>query len=127
MLIIKNKSEVLYLQLDDILYVEADGNYSNIYLADGSMINSLSYQRAEIAKLMNEQLTDEERAPFVMLGRSYMINTKYVLRIQPTRQILTFCTNRFGTCTKTSIKASTKALDTLIEEMEKRDTNPPKN
>ena len=33
MLIIKNKSEVLYLQLDNILYIQADGIYSNIYLA----------------------------------------------------------------------------------------------
>ncbi len=47
-LIIKNKSEVLYLQLHDILYIQADGNYSNINLADGGVINTLTYQRAEI-------------------------------------------------------------------------------
>lgn len=52
MLIIKNKSEVLYLQLDNILYIQADGNYSNIYLADGGVINTLTYQRAEIGRIM---------------------------------------------------------------------------
>lgn len=46
-LTIKNKSEVLYLQLDNILYIQADGNYCNIYLADGGVINTLTYQRAE--------------------------------------------------------------------------------
>ena len=120
MLTLKNKSEVLYLQLDDILYIQADGNYSNIFLTDGGMIKTLTYQRAEIAKMMDEQLTKEERGQFVLLGRSFMINTKYVLRIQPGKQLLTFCINRFGTCKKTSIKATTKALDSLIAEMEKR-------
>ena len=53
-LTIKNKSEVLYLQLDNILYIQADGNYCNIYLADGGVINTLTYQRAEIARMMEE-------------------------------------------------------------------------
>ena len=120
MLIIKNKSEVLYLQLDNILYIQADGNYSNIFLADGGVINTLTYQRAEIARMMDEQLTKREREQFALLGRSYLINTRYVLRIQPSKQILTFCINRFGTCKKTSIKATAKALDSLIAEMDKR-------
>lgn len=55
-IIIKNKSEVLYLRLDNILYIQADGNYCNIYLADGGVINTLTYQRAEIARIMDEQL-----------------------------------------------------------------------
>lgn len=56
MLTIKNKSEILFLRLDDILYIQADGNYCNIYLADGGVINTLTYQRAEIARMMEEQL-----------------------------------------------------------------------
>jgi len=34
-LTIKNKSEVLYLRVDNILYIQADGNYCNVYFADG--------------------------------------------------------------------------------------------
>ena len=116
-LIIKNKSEVLYLQLDDILYIQADGNYSNIILADGGVINTLTYQRAEIARMMEEQLPNLCRQ-FVMLGRSYMVNTGYVLRIQPSKQLLTFCVNRFGTTKKVSIKATAKALTELAEKMD---------
>lgn len=85
MLIIKNKSEVLYLQLDNILYIQADGNYSNIYLADGGVINTLTYQRAEIGRIMDEQLPKRKREQFALLGRSYMVNTDYVLRIQPSK------------------------------------------
>lgn len=55
-LTIKNKNEVLYLRLDNVLYIQADGNYSNIYLADGGVINTLTYQRAEIVRMPKEQL-----------------------------------------------------------------------
>ena len=124
MLIIKNKSEVLYLQLDNILYIQADANYSNIYLADGGVINTLTYQRAEIGRIMDEQLPKRKREQFALLGRSYMVNTDYVLRIQPSKQLLTFRVNRFGTTKKITIRATTKALDLLAAEMEKvTDTN----
>ena len=123
-LTIKNKSEVLYLQLDNILYIQADGNYCNIILVDGGVINTLTYQRAEIARMMEEQMPDYIRKRFVLVGRSYMVNTDYVLRIQPSKQLLTFRVNRFGTTKKITIKATTKALDLLAAEMEKQtDTN----
>lgn len=116
---IKNKSEILYLRLDSILYIQADGNYCNIYLTDGGVISTLTYQRAEIARLMEEQLPAEICKQFVLVGRSYMVNTNYVLRIQPSRHILTFGVNIFGTTKKISIKATSKALDMLALEMEK--------
>ena len=119
MLTIKNKSEVLYLRQDNILFIQADGNYCNIHLADGGVLNTLTYQRAEIARMMDEQLTDNSRKRFVMVGRSYMVNTDYVLRIQPSKQLLTFRVNRLGTDQKIAIKATAKALDALIAEMEK--------
>lgn len=119
MLTIKNKNEVIYIRLDNLLYIQADGNYCNIYLVDGGVINTLSFQRAEIARMMDEQLTKECRKQFVLLGRSYLINTNFILRIQPSKHLLTFSTNRFGTCSKTSIKATSKALYLLLEEIEK--------
>ena len=118
-LIIKNKSEVLYLQLNDILYIQADGNYCNINLADGSVINTLTYQRAEIARMLEEQLPNDVIGRFALLGRSYLINTDYVLRIQPSKQLLTFRVNKYGTIKKISIKATANALQQLELFMEK--------
>ena len=117
-LTIKNKSEVLYLHLRNILYIQADGNYYDIYLADGGVLNTLTYQRAEIAKMMDEQIPVDIRKRFVLVGKSYMVNTDYVLRIQPSKQLLTFMVNQFGTTRKVSIKVTTKALTKLAEEME---------
>lgn len=119
-LTIKNKSEALYLRLDNILYIQADGNYCNIYLADGGVINTLTYQRAEIARIMDEQLKLEDRKIFAMLGKSYLVNTDYVLHIQPSKQLLTFSVNRFGSTKKVSVKATTKALCELMKFMEKQ-------
>ena len=119
-LIIKNKSEVLYLQLNDILYIQADGNYCNINLADGGVINTLTYQRAEIARMLKEQLPNDVIGRFALLGRSYLINTDYVLRIQPSKQLLTFRVNKYGTLKKISIKATANALQQLEILMEKR-------
>ena len=119
-LIIKNKSEVLYLQLNDILYIQADGNYCNINLADGSVINTLTYQRAEIARMLEEQLPNDVIGRFALLGRSYLVNTDYVLRIQPSKQLLTFRVNKYGTLKKISIKATANALQKLEILMEKR-------
>ncbi len=117
-LTIKNKSEVIYLPLSNVLYFQADGNYCNIYFADGSVLNTLTYQRAEIARMMDEQLQEEDRRDFVILGKSYLINKNYVLRIQPSRQLLTFQVNRFGTTKKISIKATAKALNLLVQHIE---------
>ena len=117
-LTIKNKSEVLYLHLSNILYIQADGNYCDIYLADGGVLNTLTYQRAEIAKMMDEQIPEDIRKRFVLVGKSYMVNTDYVLRIQPSKQLLTFMVNLFGTTRKVTIKVTTKALTKLAEEME---------
>ena len=120
MLTIKNKSEILFLRLDDILYIQADGNYCNIYLADGGVINTLTYQRAEMARMLEEQLSKEALSRFALLGRLYLVNTDYVLRIQPGKQLLTFRVNKLGSTKKISIKATTKALQEIECFIEKR-------
>ena len=118
-LTIKNKNEVIYLRQDNILYILADGNYCNMYLVDGGAINTLTYQRAEIARMMDEQLPEDCRKHFMLLGRSYLVNIDYVLRIQPSKQLLTFSVNRFGSNDKITIKATSKALIKLQKAMKR--------
>jgi DNA-binding LytR/AlgR family response regulator len=109
--------------MNSILYIQADGNYCDIYLADGSVLNTLTYQRAEIAKMMDEQIPENIRKRFVLVGKSYMVNTDYVLRIQPGKQLLTFRVNRFGTTQKVTLKATAKALDLLAQYIEEKALN----
>lgn len=58
-LTIKSKNEVLYLPLDDILYIQADGNYCDIHLVDGGVINTLTRQRAEMSRMIAAQFPTE--------------------------------------------------------------------
>lgn len=119
-LTIRNKSEILYLNPDSILFIEADGNYSNVYFTDGGEISALTYQRAEIAKMMREQLPEKIHRRFALLGKSFLVNLDYILRIQPGKQLLTFRVNHFGTTKKKKIRATAKSLTLLAEEMEKQ-------
>ena len=74
--------------------------------------------RKRMGKMMDEQIPEGIRKRFVLVGKSYMVNTDYVLRIQPSKQLLTFMVNLFGTTRKVTIKVTTKALTKLAEEME---------
>lgn len=114
-LIIKNKCEAFFLRADNILYVEADGNYCNIRLVDGGLLQTLSYQRAEIVRMMDQQFPEEWRRQFVLLGKSYLINMSYVMHIQPSKRRLTFSVNILGTTEKRSISATSTALNSLID------------
>lgn len=116
-LTIKNKSEVFFLRADNILYVEANGNYCNIRLVDGGLLQTLTYQRAEIIRMMDEQLPAECRQQFKLLGKSYLINTSYIMRIQPSKRRLTFSVNIFGTTEKRSISATVSALSHLMNSL----------
>lgn len=116
-LTIKNKSEAVYLELEQVLYFQADGNYCDVYFADGSVLNTLTYQRAEIARMIEEQVDEECSKRFVLLGKSYLVNTDYVFRVQPSKQRLTFSVNQFGTVHKIGIVATNKALNKLITAM----------
>ena len=116
-LTIKNKCEVFFLRADNILYVEANGNYCNIRLVDGGLLQTLTYQRAEIIRMMDEQLPAECRQQFKLLGKSYLINTSYIMRIQPSKRRLTFSVNIFGTTEKRSISATVSALSHLMNSL----------
>lgn len=118
MLTIRNKSEVLYLRLEQVLYFQADGNYCNVFFADGSVLKALTYQRAEIARMIEDQVPEDCSRRFVLLGKSYLVNVDYVLRVQPGRLLLTFNVNRNGTLNKLSLKASRQALSQFISKVE---------
>jgi DNA-binding LytR/AlgR family response regulator len=70
--------------------------------------------------MLEEQLSKEAISRFALLGRSYLVNTDYVLRIQPSKQLLTFRMNKYGTIKKICIKATAKALQQLEVFMEKQ-------
>ena len=114
---IGNQNEVYYIETKDILYVEADGNYCNLYLCDGDVLRTLSFQRAEIARNIVKQCAESNN--FALLGKFFLINTQYVMHIHPQHNVLTFSINKPGTCQKITINASSTALRALRAKLDR--------
>jgi len=115
---ISNQNEVYYLHPETILYVEADGNYCDIHLTDGDVLETVSFQRAEIARKIDTQLPREVASMFSLLGKPYLVNIEHIMHINAQRQQLTFDINQPGTCKKKSIKATPTALRNLRQALD---------
>lgn len=113
-----NQTEIYYLNSDSILYIEADGNYSNIYLVDGDVLKTIGFQRAEIARMMDAQLHSDVACNFALIGRSYLINLSHIMYINASQQCLMFDVNHPDSCCKKSIKVSVNALRNLRASLE---------
>ena len=83
---IKTTSLLVHVAVDEIVYVKADGNYSDLVLINGQcrkMTFQLHYFEDEIKKLQNADM-------FIRLGRSLIINLNYVQMIDLIDQTITF-------------------------------------
>lgn len=69
-----------YLPLDDILFVKADGNYSDIYLS-----NSHYKIRIQLGKFLDEIETQGKGYPHHLerIARSFIINLDYLTEVDP--------------------------------------------
>lgn len=83
---IKTTSLLVRVAVDEIVYIKADGNYSDLVLINGQcrkMTFQLHYFEDEIKKLQNADM-------FIRLGRSLIINLNYVQMIDLIDQTITF-------------------------------------
>ncbi len=79
-------SLLVRVAVDEIVYIKADGNYSDLVLINGQcrkMTFQLHYFEDEIKKLQNADM-------FIRLGRSLIINLNYVQMIDLIDQTITF-------------------------------------
>lgn len=113
-----NQDEAYYLRPENILYVKADGNYCDIHLTDGDVLESVSCQRAEIARMIDTQLPSCLSQKFALLGRSYLVNVEHIMYVNAGKQTLAFDINQPGMCKKQTIKISTEALRNLRISLE---------
>ena len=86
-LFINTRDELHIIDLDDILYLQASGNYTDFHFTDGqvkSEIQPLSHFQASIASLYTSCPN-----PFYRLGRSHLINTARLTSINLQKEQLT--------------------------------------
>lgn len=85
-IVIAKGTELLRIPADRLVYVSADGNYSNVITRDNKKA-LVSFQLGQIEDLIANQLGDSG-GNFVRLGRGLIINTDYVYLIDTAAQKL---------------------------------------
>ncbi len=108
---ISTTTELVRVQTEDIVFVQADGNYSDLYLYHGKphkMTFKLHFFDDVFQKLKNNT--------FVRVGKSLIVNKNYIYIINLPSQELVLSGNRLEGEFK--LKASKEALKELKALME---------
>ena len=85
-LIISNTVELIRLHAEDIVSIEADGNYSTLHVV-GEEERVVLSQLGQLERMISEQLAEDAEA-FIRIGRSLIINRYYIYYINLNRQQL---------------------------------------
>ena len=83
---ISKGTEFLRIPADHLVFISADGNYSNVVTRDGKSA-LVSFQQGQVEDLIADQLGDGG-GQFIRLGRGLIINIHFVYRIDIATQQL---------------------------------------
>lgn len=111
-LLIHAVNEAYSFAPEQIVCIEADGNYSNLYLTNGNSY-LLSFQLGQVESIIKEQLSYSTYS-FVRVGKSLIVNVDEVLCVNVTKQTLEMSTTSGA---KLLLSASREALKKLMAFM----------
>lgn len=89
-LIIKTRDEFLRLKINDILYLEADRNYTKLMLTEGIQF-TFAINIGKIEEMFERQVIESKKM-LVRVGKSFIINKNYILQINLPKQKLLLIT-----------------------------------
>ena len=108
---IKTSTELVRVSTDEIVYVCADGNYSDLVLTNGRT-RKMTFQLhffEDVFKQLNNNT-------FVRVGRSVIVNKRYVFVLNLTDQTLMFTGQQLSNEIKT-LRLPREALKQLMEQL----------
>lgn len=85
-LIISKGAELVRVPLCNLVFIQANANYSEIVTLNGKR-TLVSFQLGQIEDMIEEQL-GEDSGDFLRIGRGYIINSAYIFQIDVTKQKL---------------------------------------
>ena len=85
-LLIHTVNEAYSFNPNQIICIEADGNYSNLHLSNGNEY-LLSFQLGQVESIIKEQLSYSNHS-FVRVGKSLIINMDELICVKITKQTL---------------------------------------
>lgn len=86
-LYINTRDELLRIECSKIVYMEGDGNYTNIVLINKQK-SSVCMNLSDMQRLISESLR-ERASIFARVGKRFIINLNFVYQINVLRQALT--------------------------------------
>ena len=113
-LIISNTTDLLRIMPDDILCVEAEGNYSKVYSIDGDSV-LVSFQLGQVENKMATQL-GSNATDFIRVGRGVIINRNYIFSISLGRAQIALKAPRGKKHTIEASRESLKVLKQLVDQ-----------
>jgi len=109
---LNTRDEFMRIDISKIVYLEADGNYTNIVLAN-QLKGVVCMNLARMQQLLSERLKEHARI-FVRVGKKHIINSAHIYRINVLRQQLVLSDGyRFAFALDVS-KEALKALKDLM-------------
>ena len=85
-IVISKGTELLRIPAHRLVFIQADGNYSNVVTQDNRK-RIVSYQLGQLEDMIVDQL-GEEGSSFVRLGRSLIINREFIHWIDVSKQVI---------------------------------------
>lgn len=85
-LLIHTVNEAYSFNPNQVICIEADGNYSNLHLSNGNEY-LLSFQLGQVENIIKEQLSYSNHS-FVRVGKSLIINMDELICVNITKQTL---------------------------------------
>lgn len=113
---ISTSTELVRIQTEDIVFIQADGNYSDVYLFNAKprkMTFKLHYFDESFQRLRDNF--------FVRVGKSLIVNKNYIYVVNVTAQEMLLCGHRLRGEFK--LKASKDALRELKALLEREEVS----
>ena len=83
---IKTRDELLRLNIEHILYFEADRNYTKLLLSEGIQF-TFAVNIGKVEEMMSAQISDPNTI-LIRVGKSHIVNKKHILQINLPKQKL---------------------------------------
>jgi len=113
-LVLINSNEVVRVSPDRIVYILSDGNYSTMTLVDKEE-HVFSFNLASFEKTIEQQLGTDAQT-FIRLGKSLIINGRYIYYVNVSKQQIILSDSTFpNKFTLSASKEALKALKTVLE------------
>ncbi len=114
-LVLINSNEIVRVSPDRIIFILSDGNYSTMTLVDKDE-HVFSFNLASFEKVIEQQLGTDAQT-FIRLGKSLIINGKYIYYVNVAKQQIVLSDSSFpNKFTLTASKEALKALKVVLED-----------